>query len=346
MVRIVAAVICLQSSLFLWASSDIGRSFPSYEYEIARTHEKKPHRRTIPFKGVDAGSNQLHLTLTVSPTGDVLDADANGDRELLKLWPQLQGEVRQWKFTPFEEGGKAVTARVEEYIDLVPPERLPKHHVPAPVVRPDSNVTIKLERSGCFGSCPSYTVAASTDGIVFEGRSVVVAPGKHTDTVDANEVRKLVKNFVDADFYSMEPSYIANVTDCPTYILSIAIDGHIKKVVDYVGEWLGMPAVITELEDQVDAFARTQRWVEGSEGLVPALQAENFNFDSFEAQTMLKRAASGGGTATVQQFLNAGVPLKPLPAPKPKERYMAVPFEFVGLAQCGQHPSRRSTSPH
>ena len=38
-----------------------------------------------------------------------------------------------------------------------------------PFVRQDSKVTITLERTGCFGSCPSYVVTVSTDGIVFDG---------------------------------------------------------------------------------------------------------------------------------------------------------------------------------
>ena len=76
----------------------------------------------------------------MSPVGDVESADASGQEEILKFWPQLQDEVRLWRFTLFERNGKAVTAEVEEYIDLVPPERLPTHHVAAPTVRPDSRV--------------------------------------------------------------------------------------------------------------------------------------------------------------------------------------------------------------
>jgi ankyrin repeat protein len=336
--RMIGAVACLLWSTFLWAQNENRLSIPSYDYDVARAHEIKPHRRTIPLKGVP-GFNQLCLTLTVSPTGDVVAADASGDREMLKFWPQLQGEVRQWKFTPFEMNGKAVTAEVEEYIDLVPPERLPKNHVAAPALRPNSRVTITLQRTGCFGSCPSYTVTVSTDGIVFDGRGFVVASGRHTDRVDVDEVRNLARSFVAADFYSMASSYRSAVTDNPTYVLSITIDGHMKKVEDYVGSWEGMPAVITELEDEVDTFGRTQRWIDGSEGLVQALQAEKFNFHTFEAQVMLKEAASRGGTTTVREFLKAGVPLEPLPAPKPIEPHIAVPFEEVGwLNAASSHP--------
>lgn len=303
---------------------------PSFEYEVARTHEIKPHRRTIPLEGVSQGFNQLHLTLTVSPAGDVTKADAAGGKEELKFWPQLQGEALQWKFVPFEKGGRPLAAEVEEYIDLVPPEKLPKVHVTAPSIGPNSKVTISLQRSGCMGSCPAYTVAVSTDGLVFDGGGSVVAAGKHTGAAEADAVRKLAKDFVVADFYSMSGRYAASATDLPTYSLSISIDGQEANVMDYEGQWVGMPAVIVELEEKVDAFARTERWVSGTVGLVAALKAEKFDFKTFEAQVMLKEASTRGQTATVRELLAAGVPLKAIPAPKPKEEYMGIPFEHVG----------------
>ena len=84
-----------------------------------------------------------------------------------------------------------------------------------------------------------------------------------------------------------------------------------------MGSWVGMPAVITELEEEVDAFARTERWIKGGDGLVEALRKEKFDFQSFNAQVMLKEAATRGKGSTVRELLKAGVPLKPIPAPKP-----------------------------
>jgi hypothetical protein len=238
----------------------------------------------VRVEGVTQGGfTSLHLKLIVSPTGRVIDVEANGDSNDLKFWPQVEPEVRQWKFIPFEMNDKAVTAEVEESVSLIPPQRFPKIHVPAPTLRPDSKVTITLERSGCYGTCPEYSVEVTTDAIVFVGQEYVAASGKHTDRVDADGVRKLAKKFIDADFYSMDEGYLASVTDLSSYMLSIEIDGQKKKVLDYVGPWVGMPAIIRDLEDDVDKLARTQRWVGGTDGLVQALQAENFNFHSFDA---------------------------------------------------------------
>lgn len=338
MVGILTALFLVYASSLLL--DDPHSPYPPISYEVARAHEVKPHRRTIPVNGVRPGFNQLHLTLIVSPTGDVTKADASGSEADLKYWPSLEGEVGQWRFEPFEKNGIPVTVEVEEYIDLVPPERLPKKHVIAPAVQPNSKVTVTLERTGCFGSCPSYTVAVSTTGIVFEGRGFVVAEGKHTDTADADEVRKLAKRIVKADFYSMDDSYEASVTDNPTYVLTVLIDGQRKQVVDYVGVWEGMPAVITELEEGVDAFAQTQRWIEGDDGLVQALKNEKFDFQTFAAQTMLKEASARGQTTTVQQFLTAGVPLKPLPPPKPDQEQPGFTFQLKGLlTSASSHPA-------
>lgn len=339
MLRVVLALTFLLSTAWSQTSDEKLPVVPSFDYQVAYAHELKPHRRAIPMKGVQAGFNQIHLTITVSPTGDVLEVHPTvevdpppRDGGALKFWPQLEKEVRQWKFTPFERNGNPVTAEIEEYIDLVPPERLPKIYVTPPMLRPNSKISISLQRSGCFGSCPSYTVTVSTEGLVFEGSSYVVARGRHTAGIDASRVRKLASRFVTADFYSMEPKYVASVTDNPAYVLSIDIDGHKKTVEDYVGSWEGMPAIISDLEEEVDELAKTERWIEGKDGLVMAMQTEKFNFQSFEAQTMLKEAASRGQSETVRELVAAGVPLDPLPAPHTKDRQELAPdFRAVGL---------------
>jgi Domain of unknown function (DUF6438) len=256
----IVVLTCILSGIPSQGSGDNKPSYPFYDFDIARKHEIKPHRRTIPLDGVSPGFNQLRLELIVSPTGDVIDAHTEGE-EILKFWLQLQREIRLWKFEPFTKHGKAVMAEVEEYVDLVPPGRMPEHHVTPPIIRPDSSVRITLQRTGCYGSCPAYTVSVATDGIVFDGRAFVGVKGTRTDTADASDVRRLAEKFVVADFYSFDDAYIASVTDNPEYILSIEIDGHKKTVEDYVGSWVGMPAVVTELENEVDSFARTKRWI-------------------------------------------------------------------------------------
>lgn len=339
MLRVLLALTLLIPTALSQTSDEKSPPLPAFDYQVAYAHELKPHRRAIPMKGVQAGFNQIHLTIIVSPSGDVLDVHPTEevdpplrDGGALKFWPQLENEVRQWRFSPFEQNGNPVAAQIDEYIDLVPLERLPKTHVAPPSLRPNSKISISLQRSSCFGSCPTYTVTVSTDGIVFDGGYYVVARGKHTAGMDAKAVRKLASRFVAADFYSMEPKYVASVTDNPTYVLSIDIDGQKKTVEDYVGSWEGMPAVVSDLEQEVDDLAKTERWIQGTDGLVSLLQAEKFNFQSFETQVMLKEAASRGQSETVRELVAAGVPLDSLPAPHAKDGQELGPdFRAVGL---------------
>jgi ankyrin repeat protein len=296
------------TGVFLCAG-DIKRRHPSFDYDIAKTHEIKPHRRTIPMQGITGGFNQFHLKLTISYGGNVEDAEAESDEATMKFWPQLRDEILRWRFVPFEEEGRPTIAEVEEYVDLVPPGRLPTRHITAPTILHNSRIAISLQRSGCFGSCPSYKVTLDGASIVFEGHGFVVAPGRHTSTVTRAEVEELARHLVGGNFYSMDSKYSATVTDNPSYELTVVIDGKAASVLDYVGAWVGMPAVITALEDEVDRVARTDRWIEGDEGLVTALRAEHFDFHSPEAQRILKEAAVRGKIGTVSELLNAGVPL-------------------------------------
>jgi len=255
MIRSFAVFVLALSSTFLVVAEE---TLPSFAYEVARSHEIQPHRLMISMAGVRFPFTQLHLTLTVSPAGNVLDAKATGVRDSIKFWPQLKPEVMRWKFTPFEKDGQAVTASIEEYIQLVPPERRPTRHVEPPVLRPDSNVTITLQRGVCFGSCPAYTLTVSTEGVTLEGLTY----GKHVSQIEPKQVRELARRFVDADFYSMDDAYEAGVTDMPTYVTSISIDGRTKAVKDYVGRWAGMPEIISELEDAVDDLGGADRWIQ------------------------------------------------------------------------------------
>ena len=69
------------------------------------------------------------------------------------------------------------------------------------------------------------------------------------------------RRFRSADYFSLEDKYIAGVTDNPTYITSIAFDTFHKSVVDYVGEYEGMPDAVRELEETIDQIVGSEKWI-------------------------------------------------------------------------------------
>ena len=180
----------------------------------------------------------VHFNTDCVSAGDVIDSKADGNGELLKFWPQLQSEVSQWKFTPFEKTSDAVTAEVEEYIDLVHRNGSRKVNVAAPILRPDSTVVIRFVRMDVLQQYPLLGDDRN-QRILFNGGGFVVATGEHKGTIDQNQVRELAQKFINADFYSMDNRIGLGLQRSFVRRVEIAIDGHSKEVEDYVGSWVG-----------------------------------------------------------------------------------------------------------
>jgi len=88
----------------------------------------------------------------------------------------------------------------------------------------------------------------------------------------------------------LKPEYVAGVTDSPTYALTLRMGNATKRVIDYVGREVGMPASVTALEDAVDALAETDRWVRGNAGTIALLKAQGFDFRSKAAAELVQAA--------------------------------------------------------
>lgn len=134
--------------------------------------------------------------------------------------------------------------------------------VEAPAEQAMSNVEIRLVRGVCFGFCPDYTVSINGDGQVrYEGRRFVNAVGERTATIPSADVARLVQRFDEIGFDQLRDSYRAEVTDLPTYTVTLTRDGRTKTVVDYGGTGVGMPASVRQLQDEIDRVAGTAQWV-------------------------------------------------------------------------------------
>jgi ankyrin repeat protein len=315
----VAAFILPACSLCLVAMAQNGlHTFP---WNVVRQHELLPHPNHFVAK---SATNMFPLAivplkLTVSPEGEVTTVELDQDRLGSKPdpqtydWKAIQQTALHWKFVPFTLQGQPVTANIEESVGLVGPRREPAEHVKPPVMRPDSNILITLKRTQCFGSCPAYTLTIDTQVIRYEGTYATVVKGIHQESADPAAVRQLAQRFLDGDFYSFDDKYVGGGTDGPTYVVSVSIDGVAKTVTDYQGVLRDMPFVVSSLEDAVDILARSDRWVQGREGLTQSLKTEGYKFHTTDAQSIMQAAIVGDQAQTVEELLQAGVPLQMLP---------------------------------
>ena len=152
--------------------------------------------------------------------------------------------------------------------------KAPKRKVSFPEGSLDS-VRISLKRTECYGSCPNYTIELMGDGSAsYEGRSFVLVAGRHSYDVPKADVECLLTHFRKASFWSLADKYSTDVPDGPTYTVSLTIGGQTKTIVDYDGHRVGMPAIITALEEEIDRIGGFDRWVQApSDRLEPAIRA-------------------------------------------------------------------------
>jgi hypothetical protein len=194
----------------------------------------------------------------------------------------------------------------------------------APAVRgpfpenPDlSEVTIALQRTGCFGWCPIYNVVIKGTGeVTYEGESFVLVPGKHTWRIPRENVLELIALFRLADFFNLDDSYEASVTDLPTYITRLSIGGRHKSVRDYGGGFSAefiragnvMPPIVAEIEDAIDRLSGATSFIIGDDDTVARLEAAGWRFDSAESAHAFGFLVSACNLSLAKTFLTKGAP--------------------------------------
>jgi hypothetical protein len=69
-------------------------------------------------------------------------------------------------------------------------------------------IHIRLERTPCEGTCPTYTLDIDGNGqVTYEGIRWVATLGHHTWQVPREDVTDLVHRFLDAHFFEAAPEY-------------------------------------------------------------------------------------------------------------------------------------------
>ena len=227
------------------------------------------------------------------------------------------GTLAAWRYVPFVRDGRPTAAIVSE---RVAEQELPGKHLPLPDV-PLADVRISLGRSGCYGSCPRYRVDIRGDGrVAYQGDAYTDVAGRHEYKIPVAGVAKLVDSLRAEDIWSLRPSYRAPITDNPDYELILTMGGQTHRLDDYVGQMAGMPAVVSEFEDEVDKVARSGMWTHLSRESLEHLKAEGFHFDSRDGADLLARAIANRDSHdddAMLELVKLGAPLDGSPFSAP-----------------------------
>ena len=258
--------------------------------------------------GTSEGFSDLSVLVTIDTTGRVISAEATDNYQKLDPAPAL-ALVRQWSFRPQSFEGKLVNAvgKVSVAYRQRPIPADTKAVFPAGAL---ADMSITLQRSACYGSCPDYRVTVHGDGLVefdtgddhFTGTAAevhlkynghnVLLPGRHSAHVDPAVATRLIDRFRAAHFFGLRNAYVYSATDNPTQRLTVRVGNVSKTVTDYIGTHAGMPQEVSDLEDAVDEAAGSARWISGNEQTLAELDAARFDYHSQAGADLVVAAAS------------------------------------------------------
>ena len=124
------------------------------------------------------------------------------------------------------------------------------------------DMVITLERTPCYGFCPVYKLTIGGDGtVVYEGKDFVSIRNREETTISRDEIDQLVKEFKRIDYFSLNDEYTERtITDAPSVITSITLDGKTKTIEHYHGDF-SAPEELTELEDKIDEIVKSEKWI-------------------------------------------------------------------------------------
>jgi len=263
--------------------------------------------KVTPFEAFDA---HIELEVIVLPNGRVNEAHAvRGPKEFYARAEEIEFART---FRPFLHNGVPVTAKIEDFVSVAPPEAWLPKPVPFPAAIDLATVSMSLSRTGCFGTCPAYKVSIAANGsVAFDGGSDVLIPGHHSAQISAIAAKDLLNAFRKADFLSAQAAYVASVTDCPTYRLTLVMNGTSKTVEDYMGTEVGLPDAIKDLEREIDDVADTERWIKGNAETYRSLKAERWDFSSSKPDSiaLYRSAVNRGNEQLVDAFIAAKAPV-------------------------------------
>jgi hypothetical protein len=139
-------------------------------------------------------------------------------------------------------------------------ENAAKEELSSPVS--PEKLVITLERTGCYGNCPVYSLTINGEGtVVYHGKDFVKTKGVKETTISMESIYQILAEFEEAEYFSLKESYIGfGKSDMPHANTSISLGNRTKSIKHYLGDQ-NAPKKLTELENQIDEIVNSAQWI-------------------------------------------------------------------------------------
>lgn len=128
----------------------------------------------------------------------------------------------------------------------------------------DSDTRVVLDRWGCYGLCPFYSLSIAGDGsVTYVGRQYVNVKGEASARLPVSDVQALVDQMLQADYFELSVP-----EECPQpmpfdlsgAMTSLTLQGQTHTVEHYHGNPCA-PGALFALEDAIDAVVDSSAWL-------------------------------------------------------------------------------------
>ena len=117
---------------------------------------------------------------------------------------------------------------------------------------------IGIERTGCYGTCPSYSLVINRDGTFhYHGDRFTKRRGGWHGTVDASQLTRVLSYVAEVNYFDFADLYGVNESDLPGTFTLVKTSIQKKVIYDYgnVG-----PARLVAFEDMIDHLLEGAKW--------------------------------------------------------------------------------------
>ena len=122
---------------------------------------------------------------------------------------------------------------------------------------PDSLVAV-LERTSCYGRCPTYKVNVYKSGYTeYNGKRWVDKTGLYATNLTREEINKIIAKAKEMQFFDMKNYYDSQIVDFPSTYIFIRDNGNKKLVKDRHAA----PAEYKELATFMDTILDGKEWI-------------------------------------------------------------------------------------
>ena len=190
-----------------------------------------------------------------------------------------------------------------------PPSNKYAHDCPRPEsVHPPTTIAdsdfVELSRSGCYGTCPAYTVRISAKGeVTWTGGSFVFVRGEQHNNIGSEAAHALLTRFLAPEFWSLCAGYSTGVTDSATTGIQVEIGGQKKVLSNYANS---APSLVEPLEEAIDSSANTHQWRHGNADVEPLVNIFQDSYYPKAGVTQLMKAAADADVAGMKTALKSG----------------------------------------